>query len=117
MVPTTRPRPVAVAMSRPTGRAGHRDREVTPHVAQDDGRRGGSAIDGRTTRHSGYRASQVIRKRIEDHFGWGKTVGPTRQTLFRGLQRLDQHFELTMTASNIARMARTLSAVPPGVAQ
>ena len=94
-----------------------RQRNVTPHVAQNEGRRGGSAIDGRTTRHAGYRISQVIRKRIEEHFGWGKTVGRIRQTVFRGLQRVDQQFKLTMTASNLTRMARILFAVPSGVRQ
>lgn len=91
-----------------------RKRNVTPHVAQNEGRRGGSAIDGRTTRHVGYRLSQTIRKRIEEHFGWGKTVGRIRQTVFRGLQRVDQQFKLTMTASNLTRMARILFAVPQG---
>lgn len=76
-----------------------RSRNVTPHVAQNEGRRGGSAIDTRTVRHVGYRLSQTIRKRIEEHFGWGKTVGRIRQTVFRGLQRVDQQFKLTMTAS------------------
>ena len=94
-----------------------RQRKVTPHVAQNDGRRGGSAIDGRTTRHEGYRISQVIRKRIEEHFGWGKTVGRIRQTVFRGIQRVDQQFKLTMTASNLTRMARILFAVPQEVRQ
>ena len=94
-----------------------RQRKVTPHVAQNDGRRGGSAIDGRTTRHDGYRISQIIRKRIEEHFGWGKTVGRIRQTVFRGLRRVDQQFKLTMTASNLTRMARILFAVPHEVRQ
>ena len=93
-----------------------RKRNVTPHVAQNEGRRGGSAIDARTTRHDGYRLSQTIRKRIEEHFGWGKTVGRIRQTVFRGLQRVDQQFKLTMTASNLTRMARILFAVPQGAA-
>ena len=70
-----------------------------------------SAIDGRTTRHASYDASQVVRKRIEEHFGWGKTVGRIRQTVYRGLRRVDQHFKLTMAASNLVRMARMLSAV------
>ena len=94
-----------------------RDRNITPHVAMNDARRGGSAIDLRTTRHEGYTLSQTIRKRIEEHFGWGKTVGGIRQTLFRGLRRVDQHFKFTMTASNLLRMARMLSAVPIGAAQ
>ncbi|MEO8005421.1 MAG: IS5 family transposase, partial [Betaproteobacteria bacterium] len=91
-----------------------RERNVTPHVACNDTRRGGSAIDGRTTRHIGYRLSQIVRKRIEEHFGWGKTVGRLRQTVFRGLGRVDQQFKLTMTASNLMRMARMPTAVPAG---
>ncbi len=90
---------------------------VTPHVARHVRRCGGSAIDGRTTRHGGYEVSQVIRKRIEEHFGWGKTVGKIRQTVYRGLRRVDQHFKLTMVASNLSRMARILCAVPQGVQQ
>lgn len=97
--------------------AGCRERGVTPHVAANVTHQGGSAIDGRTTRHASYRASQVVRKRIEEHFGWGKTVGRIRQTVYRGLKRVDQHFKLTMTASNIVRMARILSAVPQGATQ
>ena len=91
-----------------------RERNVTPHVARNDTRRGGSAIDARTTRHIGYELSQTIRKRIEEHFGWGKTVGHIRQTVYRGLRRVDQHFKLTMTASNIIRIARMACAVPQG---
>jgi IS5 family transposase len=89
-----------------------RERKVTPHIACNDTRRGGSAIDGRTTRHPGYRLSQIVRKRVEEHFGWGKSVGRVRQTVFRGLRRVDQQFKLTMTASNLLRMARIPIAVP-----
>jgi IS5 family transposase len=86
---------------------------VTPHVAMNLGRPGGkSAIDGRTARHAGYAASQRIRKRIEEHFGWAKTIGRLRQTVFRGVRRVDQHFKLTMLASNIARIPRIPGAVP-----
>ena len=56
--------------------------------------------------------SQQKRKRIEESFGWGKTVGAMRQTLFRGLRRVDQHFKITMLASNIVRMARMPGVVP-----
>ena len=91
-----------------------RRRRVTPHVAANDTRIGGSAIDGRTMRHAGYALSQTVRKRIEEHFGWGKTIGRIRQTLYRGLRRVDQHFKLTMTASNIVRMARILAAGTQG---
>jgi transposase len=93
-----------------------RVRNVTPHIARNDTRRGGSAIDARTTRHPGYAISQVVRKRIEEHFGWGKTIGHIRQTVYRGLRRVDQHFKLTMTASNLVRIARISIAVPQGVA-
>lgn len=85
-----------------------RARKVTPHVASNQKRWGGRAIDGRTTRHAGYRISQVVRKRIEEHFGWGKSIERIRQTVFRGLQRFDQQFKLTMAPSNLIRMARIL---------
>lgn len=94
-----------------------RERNVIPHVAQNTTRQGGSAIDRRTTRHEGYRMSQTIRKRIEEHFGWGKTVGRISQTVYRGIRRVDQHFKLTMTASNIVRIARMPPVVPQGVLQ
>ena len=93
-----------------------RQRKVTPHVACNDGRSSGSAIDGRTTRHPGYRLSQTVRKRIEEHFGWSKTIGRIRQTMFRGLRRVDQQFKLTLTASNLMRLARMPLAVPAGAA-
>ena len=92
-----------------------RDRNIAPHIACNDTRHGGSAIDGRTTRHPGYRLSQIVRKRIEEHFGWAKTVGRIRQTVFRGLARVDQQFKLTLTASNLMRLARMPIAVPTGV--
>jgi transposase len=91
---------------------GCRARKITPHVAANGTRRGGSAIDGRTTRHASYRVSQIIRKRIEEHYGWGKTIGRIRQTAFRGLRRVDLEFKLTTTASNLMRFARIPVAVP-----
>ncbi len=93
-----------------------RERNVTPHIASNDTRVGGSAIDGRTTRHPGYRLSQIVRKRVEEHFGWGKTICRIRQTVFRGLRRADQQFKLTLTASNLMRLARMPIAVPAGAA-
>lgn len=94
-----------------------RERGITPHLAVHDTRSyGKSTIDARTTRHAGYALSQRFRKRIEEHFGWGKTVGRIRQTVYRGLRRVDQHFKLTMTASNIIRIARILNAAPEGAA-
>jgi transposase len=92
-----------------------RDMNVTPHVAMNVERNGGSAIDRRTARHDSYRTSQRIRKRIEEHFGWAKTVGRIRQTVFRGINRVDQQFKLNMLASNIVRMAR-MPGVAPGFA-
>ena len=94
-----------------------RERRVTPHVASHKTRWGGSAIDARTTRHPGYAMSQTKRKRIEEHFGWGKTVGRIRQTVYRGIRRVDQQFKLTMTASNIVRMARIFSSMPQAMAR
>jgi transposase len=91
-----------------------RQRGVTPHVARNTTHQGRSAIDARTTRHASYAASQMIRKRIEEHFGWGKTIGRIRQTVYRGIRRVDQHFKLTMTAGNIVRLARMLSVAPQG---
>ncbi|MGF6782262.1 hypothetical protein P3T21_007503 [Paraburkholderia sp. GAS334] len=91
-----------------------RARDVTPYVARNDDRHGGSAIDGRTSRHAGYRVSQVIRKRIEEQFGWGKTVGRIRPTVYKGIRRVDQHFRLTMVASNLTRLARMPGVVPQG---
>ena len=69
---------------------------------------------GRRVRHEGHRLSQIKRERIEEHYGWGKAVGRIRQTVYRGIKKVDQHFKLTMSASNLVRMARMLSAVPQG---
>jgi transposase len=91
-----------------------RERGITPHVAAHANRGG---IDRRTTRHRSYAASQILRKRIEEHFGWGKTIGHIRQTLYCGIRRVDQHFKLTMTASNIVRMARMPRAGLQGATQ
>ena len=77
---------------------------VTPHVAQNDKRRGGSAIDGRTTRQSGYKISQVKRKRIEEVFGWLKTVGMLRKTRHRGLHKVGWVFTFAAAAYNLVRM-------------
>lgn len=85
---------------------------VTPHVAQNLTRRGGSAIDARTTRHPGYAISQRTRKRIEECFGWGKGVGPMHKTKFRGVARVDFQFVLTMAAYNLIRLRGLLAPVP-----
>jgi transposase len=82
-----------------------RERRVTPHVAQvTKGRR--SAIDGRTTRHPGYAVSQRIRKRVEEIFGWMKTVGGFRRTRYRGLDRTGLAGYLVATAYNLVRLSR-----------
>ena len=82
-----------------------RDRHVTPHVAQNTkGRR--SAIDRRTTRHSGYAISQRIRKRVEEIFGWTKTVGGGRKLRYVGLVRNQYWAELTTAAYNLVRMVK-----------
>ena len=89
-----------------------RTMNVTPHVAQNTKRTGGSAIDGRTTRHAGYAVSQRKRKRIEQCFGWGKTIGPIRQVMVQGLEKVDQLLTLTMAAYNLTRL-RSLAALRP----
>ena len=93
--------------------AGVRDLRITPHVACNNSGNRGSRIDGRTTRHEGYGVSQRKRKQIEEHFGWGMTVGSLRQTLYRGLARVDQHVRLTMLASNLVRMRSLALACRP----
>ena len=86
-----------------------REINVTPHVAQNDnGRR--SAIDGRTTRHPGYVASLRIRKRIEEAFGWAKTVAGLRKARHRGLPKIDWQFTFAMAAYNLVRLPRLLAA-------
>ena len=79
---------------------------VTPHVAA---KAKGSAIDGRTTRHAGYAVSQRKRKKIEEPFGWGKTVGPIAKTMLRGINRVGAQFTLTMAAYNLACLPRLLA--------
>ena len=79
---------------------------VTPHVARKARH---SAIDGRTTRHKGYALSQKHRKRIEEAFGWAKTVGGMSQTLYRGVERVRSRFILTLAAGNLARLPRLLA--------
>jgi hypothetical protein len=80
---------------------------VTPHVTQKARH---SAIDGRTTRHDGYVLSLKHRKRIEEAFGWAKTIGGIAQTLYRGIERVRSRFILTMAANNLARLPRLLAA-------
>ncbi len=88
--------------------AGCRALGVTPHVAQNTTNRA-SRIDGRTTRHRGYRQSQRMRKRIEEVFGWMKTVGLMRKTRHRGRRKVGWVFLFTAAAYNLVRM-RNLAA-------
>ena len=87
-------------------------RNVTPHVAQNVSARRSSAIDGRTTRHPGYAISQVIRKRVEEIFGWLKTVANFRKTRFKGLERTQLASYLVGAAYNLMRMAKLLAPAP-----
>jgi len=80
---------------------------VTPHIAQKSRH---SAIDGRTTQHPGYTASQRSRKRIEEPFGWAKIVAGMAQTVHRGLDRVRAQFTMTMAACNLARLPKLLAA-------
>lgn len=81
----------------------------TPHVSQNDTNRR-SAIDARTTRHPGYRISTVKRKRIEEPFGWMKTVGGLRKTRHRGRGLVEWFFVLTAAAYNLIRIPKLLAA-------
>lgn len=88
-----------------------RERGITPHVARNDRRKGGSAIDGRTARHPGYAVSQRKRKLVEQIFGWTKTVGTFRKTRYRGVARTQLWAYLVGAAYNLLRIAK-LQAAP-----
>jgi hypothetical protein len=89
-----------------------RELNLRPHVAQNSsGRR--SAIDRRTTRHPGYAASQRLRKRIEEAFGWIKTVAGLSKTRFRGLARVDLAFTFVAAADNLVRLPTRLAGASP----
>jgi transposase len=88
-----------------------RERRVTPHIARNtSGRR--SAIDGRTTRHEGYAQSQRARKRIEEAFGWIKTIAGQARTRLRGLERVRWTFTLAAAAYNLIRLPKLIEASP-----
>jgi transposase len=89
--------------------------QVTPHVAQNTKRRGGSALDERTTRHAGYAISQKKRKRIEESFGWLKTIALIRKVRHRGIHKVGWLFAFAAAAYNLVRM-RNLLASPVGAA-
>ena len=90
-----------------------RDLKATPHVAQNNKRRR-SAIDGRTTRHPGYKISQQKRKRVEEILGWMKTVGGMRKLRPRGLELVSWMFTLTAAAYNLVRIRNLATAIPHG---
>ena len=84
---------------------------VTPHVAQNHARPGGSAIDNRTTRHPGYAVSQRKRKRIEECFGWLKTIALMRKVRHHGVCKVDWIFTFACAAYNLVRMRNLAAAV------
>ena len=81
---------------------------VTPHVAQNTSGRS-SAIDGRTTRHGGYAVSQRIRKRIEEAFGWIKTIAGQEKSRFRGRDRVGWAFTFAAAAYNLVRLPKLIA--------
>jgi transposase len=87
-----------------------RDLNITPHVAQNTKRRGGSAVDERTTRHPGYDISQRKRKLVEEIFGWLKTIGLMRKTRHKGVERGGWMFTFTNAIYNLVRMKNILAA-------
>ena len=82
-----------------------REMRITPHVAQNNTNRS-SAIDGRTTRHAGYRISQQKRKRVEQSFGWMKMIGLLRKVKLRGLRKVSWWFTLVGAAYNLIRLRK-----------
>jgi len=94
-----------------------RARQVTPHVAIDGrvsklGVVRKTAVDGRTTRHAGYRASQICRKRIEEVFGWIKTQAGLAKVKLRGCAKIEALFTFTVTAYNLIRIPKLMAAAP-----
>ena len=83
-----------------------RGMRITPHVAQNENRPGGSAIDARTTRHAGYQISQQKRKRVEQSFGWMKMIGLLKKVKLRGLRKVSWWFTLVGAAYNLVRLRR-----------
>jgi hypothetical protein len=88
-----------------------RHMEITPHVAQNDTNRR-SAVDERTTRHVGYQLSQKERERIEEVFGWMKSIGLLRKLRHRGLERVGWMFTFTAAAYNLVRIRNLMRGTP-----
>ena len=87
---------------------------MTPHIAingavSKTGKARKTAVDGRTTRHKGYAISQRCRKRIEESFGWAKTIGGAARLKVRGLARANAVFTLQMIAYNLVRIPKLLA--------
>jgi len=93
-----------------------RSRNVTPHVAQNQNARRSSAIDGRTARHAGYQISQKKRKRVEEIFGWLKTIGGMRKQRHRGLPKVGWMFTFAAAAYNLVRIRNLTMAAEPAKA-
>jgi transposase len=92
-----------------------RKHDVTPHIAIDgnirvSGKPRKTAVDGRVTRHPGYAKSQVIRKRVEEIFGWDKSIGGLAQVKLRGLTKVKALFTFALAAYNLIRLPRLLAA-------
>lgn len=109
-----RPRPITLGADRGYDAADFvnelRSMNVRPHVAQNLTRsRGSSAIDGRTTRHPGYEASQRVRKRIEEGFGWMKAVAGLDRPKLRGLDRVGWAFTFAAAAYNLIRLPKLIA--------
>jgi transposase len=95
-----------------------RARQVTPHIAVDGrisklGVMRKTAVDGRTTRHAGYRASQICRKRIEEVFGWIKAQAGLGKTKLRGCANVEASFTFAVVAYNLIRIPKLLAATGP----
>ena len=86
-----------------------RQQRVTPHVAQNNTHRS-SALDGRTTRPAGYAVSQRKRKRVEEIFGWMKTLGLMRKVRHRGREWVEWMFTYTATPYNLMRTKKLVGA-------
>jgi IS5 family transposase len=88
-----------------------RHMEITPHIAQNDTNRR-SRVDERTTRHAGYQVSQKKRKRIEEVFGWMKSIGLLRKVRHRGLERVGWIFTFAAAAYNLVRIRNLIRCAP-----
>lgn len=102
-------KPLAVAGDRGYDRRSFvskaREIKITPHVAK---KKLHSAIDGRTARHESLKSSQRIRKRIEEFFGWAKTIGPMRRPMFHGTKKLGWLMTMTAATYNLLRIQRLM---------